>query len=102
MRDFKSQWSGKGNQEPINQIQKAMNAKEKAIELVEKFYQQTTNRLWKKVAVQCAIIYVNGVIDELESMPFKTDIGGRHTNEGHSIIDRIQYWREVLTELNQM
>lgn len=75
-----------------------MTAKEKAIEIMS-LYRPIINNSMSK---ECAIIYVKGVIDELESMPFKTDIGGRHTNEGHSIIDRIQYWREVLTELNQM
>lgn len=78
-----------------------MNAKQRALNIWESYYKNIPN-MSVKDATQCAIIHVKGIIDELESMPFKTDIGGRHTNEGYSIIDKIQYWRDVLTELNQM
>ncbi|GEM_PF-2171008 len=80
-----------------------MNAKEKATAIVKQFWMKIPNQQDSyPLSIQCAIIHVKGIIEELESIPFKTDIGGSHNNEGYSIIDKIQYWRDVLTELNQM
>ena len=70
-----------------------MIAKEKAIELVEKFYNETAI-LSKDTAWQCAKFHIEEVINLLESI-----------YDVHLDIDtqlRIDYWQQVLTELNQM
>lgn len=64
-----------------------MNVKEKAIEIMSMYRPIINNSMSK----ECAIIHVNGVIEELESI-FK----GKGQSSG------IVFWKEVLTELNQM
>jgi len=80
-----------------------MNPKEKAIELVNKFYQTTPNESWINQPIglkkeykaweqskQCVLIAVTEIINSNpHSNPFNTDI--------HSTM---QYWIEVKKELS--
>lgn len=75
-----------------------MNAKEKAIEIMS-LYKPIINNSMSR---ECAIIHVKGIIEELESMRFRTNIGGIISYEGGQLIDKIQYWQQVLTELKQI
>ena len=62
-----------------------MTAKEKAIELVERFYvcKISTNRFRNEEAKQSALICVDEILESL-------------WNVGHSDVnDQIEYWREV-------
>ena len=76
-----------------------MNAKEKAQELYGKHYQismNSTNPKYRSSQVikgHC-IIYVKGIIEVLDIFP-------RHQMTS-SEIERLDYWKQVLTELNQM
>lgn len=83
-----------------------MTAKEKAIEIYSQFKKQIKFNCQPStingVVKQCAIIHVKGIIEELESIRFRTSIGRVISYEGGQLIDKIQYWRDVLTELNQM
>lgn len=77
----------------LTKYKKAMTAKEKAIELVEKLYNETAI-LSKDTAWQCALLHVKLIIELLESI-----------YDVHLDIDtqlRIEYYQSVLTELNQM
>lgn len=70
-----------------------MTAKDKAIELVENFYNETAI-LSKDTAWQCAKFHIKEVIKLLESI-----------YDVHLDIDtqlRIEHYQQVLTELNQM
>lgn len=64
-----------------------MNAKEKAIE-IKSFYRSMTYDSRDKI---CAINHVKGIIEEHERY---------FSNEYFK--ERQEYWRDVLTELNQM
>lgn len=78
-----------------------MTAKEKAIEIVKQFkgFEMPNEEI---ASVQCAIIHVERIIERFENMRYRTNIGGVISYEGGQLIDEIQYWRDVLTELNQM
>lgn len=70
------------------------NAEDKALEIIESFRDGVLALTLfndKDVLVKCAIIHVKGIIEELESI-FK----GKWQSSG------IVFWKEVLTELNQM
>ena len=74
-----------------------MNTKEKAIEIIESFRDGIlvlTLFKDKEVLVKCAIIHVKGIIEVLDIYP-------RHQMTSFEI-ERLDYWNEVLTELNQM
>jgi len=60
-----------------------MNAKEKAIEIAKQYWSAMGKQNYP-TSINCAIIHVKGIIDVLE--------------DGNDI----DYWQEVLTELNQM
>ena len=67
-----------------------MTPKEKAEELVEKFYKYAhglTENVFKQNAKQCALIAVDEVIDALDQ----------------SLVDAdIEYWKQVKEEINQL
>lgn len=72
-----------------------MNAKDKAIEIIESFRDgvlELTLFNDKEVLVKCAIIHVRGIIDVTKPDPYPRK---------KTQMDR-EYWQEVLTELNQM
>lgn len=72
-----------------------MNAKERATEIVLKYYlelkESTYDYYDEPMAVKCAIIHVKGIIEVLDSIPTTRD----HFN-------KTVYLEQVLDELNQM
>ena len=66
-----------------------MNAKEKAIEIYDSYWNFCD--IDKSLAIQCAIIHVKGIIDCLDTL-----------TQTEEVIFEIEYWQQVLTELNQM
>lgn len=79
-----------------------MNQKEKAEELVEKYQKikySVSNHVQRKRAVACAIIAVDEIIKHNLSLDkislYDLDVVGK-------LVPDLQYWEEVLDELNKM
>lgn len=71
-----------------------MKAKDKALEIIESFRDGILDLTLfndKEVLVKCAIIHVKCIIEEHERY---------FSNEYFK--ERLEYWKEVLTELNKM
>ena len=86
-----------------------MTPKEKAQELVDKFYNTTPNEAWInepvglseeykawKQAKQCALIAVNEIINTLNMDIRDIDV------RGNILLDLIDYWREVKKEIQKL
>ena len=83
-----------------------MEAKKKALELIEKFYEindkevsQATNPyISRQYTVLCALVAVDNTIDETEHYQ---DIVGMCMDDTHeeSVIERLNYWEQVKEEL---
>ena len=81
-----------------------MTPKEKAEELVDKFYQTTPNeyfvnepigikgryKSWEQ-AKQCALIAVDEILSELTEIPY-----------GLEYLNRLNYWQEVKQEIENL
>lgn len=78
-----------------------IDPKQKAIEIVEKFYNKQVEILCKdgtapfekieqEIAKECAKIHIEGILEAIDWHEFETP------NK------EINYWQEVLTELNKM
>lgn len=78
-------------------------AKEKAIELVDKFKLNTgaNTKINIYVAKQCALISVEQIIDEYQSI---SDLDSTLVVNGQvmSIVDKIVYWNEVKSEIEKL
>lgn len=78
-----------------NLKENSMNPKEKAQELYLKYYHHTEHFLLAKdsvkVAIQCAIIAVEEIIEEV-----------RDFSDTDHHWDRMNFWMHVLNELKQM
>ena len=72
-----------------------MNAKEKAIEIYNQFKKQIEYNCQPStlhgMVKQCAIIHVKGIIDCLDRLDFSLEIDYE-----------VNYWQQVLHELNLM
>jgi hypothetical protein len=86
-----------------------MTPKEKAEELVDKFYQTTPNEAWIneplgiseeykawKQAKQCALIAVDEIVSTLNYDIRDLDV------RGNILLDLITYWREVKQEIQKL
>jgi len=69
-----------------------MTPDKKANELIEKFEHQTNSIVKDTVAIQCAIVAVDEILNE--RIDFR-EYASTYNN------DRIFYWKEVKTELNK-
>lgn len=68
-----------------------MIPKLKAIELVDRMrltYEQTSDYVYESTAIECALIAVDEIIEEV-----------REFCDDNFINDRLHYWQEVKTEL---
>lgn len=79
-----------------------MNAKQRALNIWESYYKNIPN-MSVKDATQCAIIHVKGIIEEVEKLIEECRLLGMWSYcDYRAHLDKIHYWRDVLTELNQM
>ena len=71
-----------------------MTSKDKATAIVKQFWMKIPNQQDSyPLSIQCAIIHVKGIIEELDSLSSNYDL---------DLSDDVRYWQQVLTELNQM
>jgi|GEM_PF-708416 hypothetical protein len=88
-----------------------MTHKEKAKQLVDKFYQTTPNEVWYNHPIglkeeykaweqskQCALIAVDEILNSSPSLPVLGD-GGTY---GEDIELSTKYWQEVKIEINKL
>ena len=71
-----------------------MIPKLKAIELVDRMrltYEQTSDYVYESTAIECALIAVDEIIEEV-----------REFCDDNFINDRLHYWQEVKTELKKL
>lgn len=83
-----------------------MTEKAKALEIIESFRDGVLALTLfndKEVLVKCAIIHVIGIIDELENLIAECKVLGMWSYcDYRAHLDKIEHWKQVLTELNQM
>ena len=77
-----------------------MEAKEKAKEIVESYCNMDILKDYDgmdiSIAKQCALIHVNGIIEEL-----KEEIWFSYC-EDNNLPERTKFWKEVLKEINNL
>jgi len=74
-----------------------MSPKLKAIELVDRMrltYEQTSDYVYESTAIECALIAVNEILEELFEMEMVTGSSYVHKH--------IDYWQEVKQELKKL
>ena len=92
-----------------------MTPKEKAKEIVDKFYQTTPNEAWIneplgiaepfgswKQARQCALIAVDEIIKSSPTYPWAKDVGAKAQGLYENVIFPTNYWRDVKSEILQL
>jgi len=87
-----------------------MSPKEKAIELVNKFYKYANDgrngiyydsKVWTESSKQCALIAVDEMLGEYQSM---SDLESKIiiNDEVRFVVHQLQYWMEVKQEIEKI
>jgi hypothetical protein len=79
-----------------------MTPKEKAKELVDKFFEYSDSADEFRFAVKCALIAVDEIIKSNPTYPWAKDVGAKAQGLYENVIFPTNYWRDVKSEILQL